>query len=82
MPIGVPGCPDFAFSTASTARKRIVLTQFSSSLSFLPTAGWLLDSAMEIAAAPSAAVESGAGVFYCKRAPDYTRRTVSNFRHK
>src|SRR5215471_3364082 len=25
MPMGIPGCPDFAFSTASSARKRIVL---------------------------------------------------------
>src|SRR5436305_5554417 len=50
-PIGVPGCPDFAFSTASTARKRIVLTQSSSRRSFEPIFGSLLDSAVLIAAA-------------------------------
>src|SRR5260221_12571324 len=36
MPIGVPGWPGFAFSTASAARKRMVLTQSSSNLSFPP----------------------------------------------
>jgi hypothetical protein len=30
MPIGVPGCPELAFSTASMARVRIVLTQMVS----------------------------------------------------
>src|ERR1051325_9931919 len=49
IPIGVPGWPDFAFSTASTARKRMVLTQSSSSLSFAPIFGWLLSSATAIA---------------------------------
>src|SRR5438105_10108425 len=49
MPMGEPGWPDFAFSTASTARKRIVLTQSSSSLSFSPAFGSLLASAASIA---------------------------------
>src|SRR3954454_15744154 len=49
MPIGVPGWPDFAFSTASTARKRMVLTQSSSSLSFWPIFGSLLSSATAMA---------------------------------
>ena len=31
IPIGIPGCPLLAFSTASIARKRIVLTHSSSS---------------------------------------------------
>src|SRR6476659_7391219 len=53
MPIGVPGWPEFAFCTASTARKRIVLTQSSSSLSFDPIFGSLLSSATAIAVAPS-----------------------------
>ena len=30
-PMGAPGCPDFAFSTASTDKKRMVLMQSSSS---------------------------------------------------
>src|SRR5258708_33157596 len=32
MPIGMPGCPDFACSTASAARKRIALAHVRSSV--------------------------------------------------
>src|SRR5687768_6484891 len=91
IPIGVPGWPECAFSTASTARKRIVLTHSSSSLSFLPTRGRLLSSATEIAAAPSAAVLPGVGscieISSCgcagrrvKKA-DYTRRSPTTSDH-
>src|SRR5437773_6984412 len=73
-PIGVPGCPDFAFSTASTARKRIVLTQSSSSLSFSPIFGSLLASAASIAALASCAVLLMAGTSV--RSVDYTRRVA------
>jgi hypothetical protein len=38
MPIGAPGCPEFAFSTASMERNLIVFTQRSSSLPLIPVA--------------------------------------------
>jgi hypothetical protein len=41
-PIGMPGCPELACSTASAERKRIVLiARFSSDLSFIGTAPFL-----------------------------------------
>src|ERR1051326_6744743 len=59
IPIGVPGCPDFAFSTASTARKRMALTQSCSSLSFAPIFGSLLSSATAMAVLASCAAPLG-----------------------
>src|SRR4051812_35603536 len=40
IPIGMPGCPEFAFSTASTAKKRMVLIAFSVKEGFF-TSGFL-----------------------------------------
>src|SRR5512140_1290874 len=57
IPIGVPGWPEFAFSTASTARNRIVLTQ-RLSRSVAALFGWLLSSAALTAALACAAVSA------------------------